>query len=83
MPAAPVGNVTVSVLTNNFAAVNLSGLTSQTQYVVCLVAQDVWLNRDTEVEAVPFTTLDITPPELQVVLQPGSDGSVTCDRCER
>lgn len=79
-PAPGVGNATLSALAANRASIPLANLVSQTAYVVCIIAEDAWLNRQAAPTVVGFTTLDITPPLLALAVQAGTDGQVTCDR---
>lgn len=60
----------------------LSALNSQTAYSACVVAEDATQqhNRQTAVQRVGFTTLDITPPAMTITLAPAADGDVVCAR---
>lgn len=53
-----------------FICRNLTSLTGETQYVVCAVAKDAFLNTGSEVTALRFSTLDGTPPALTLRATP-------------
>ncbi len=80
VPPGGTGQVTVTQAGGNGATVSLAGLTSQTGYLACVVAADVWDNKVARVQEVTFVTLDITPPVVTLAVLPGTDGLVSCDR---
>lgn len=67
---------------NTPAVVNVSGLTSETDYTACVIAADITKLQNKQQAGLSqnFRTLDITPPTVMVSIVPGTDGNFTCDR---
>lgn len=80
--AVAAGNFSVP-LGNAPAVVNITGLTSETDYSACVVVSDITRLQNKQAAAIArdFRTLDITPPVLSVSIMAGNDGNFTCDRC--
>jgi hypothetical protein len=80
--SAAAGNASVP-LGNIPAVVDVSGLTSETDYTACVIAADVTRLQNMQAAAASkdFRTLDVTPPVVTVTVVPGIDGNFTCDRC--
>jgi hypothetical protein len=78
--AATAGSLLVPQRAPAVAVQPLPGLTSETAYFACVVAQDATQlrNRQSTVQRVDFTTLDITPPTVTVTLAGAADGDVAC-----
>ena len=74
------GNLSIPERSPAFAVATLRDLRSQTAFVACVVAQDATQlhNRQSSALETSFTTLDITPPTVNISLLPGSDGDVSC-----
>ncbi|KAI8463288.1 MAG: hypothetical protein J3K34DRAFT_496093 [Monoraphidium minutum] len=80
-PHADAGSFPITSRAPAVAEHLVSGLESETAYVTCVVAQDSTQqhNRQTAVRRVAFTTLDVTPPALNVSLVAASaGGDISC-----
>jgi hypothetical protein len=60
----------------------LTGLASETDYAACVVARDATQlrNMQSAPQRVTFTTLDVTPPAVNVTVARAADGDVACQR---
>jgi hypothetical protein len=79
---ALVGRIAVPTRAPDVAFARLEGLTSETAYTVCVVAEDATQrhNRQTTTRFVNFITLDVTPPNVTVAFEAGTDGDLACSR---
>jgi len=75
------GSVTVPARAPAEAVAPLQGLTSETRYLACVVAEDSTQlhNQQSAVRHLNFTTLDVTPPAVKVNVKRSADGEdVAC-----